>query len=122
MKKVLNIIKRILIVVFLILTIILILSINNLNIIPTNYFNIGACLLTILTLFMACYSLKGTTKRYMKVIKICCIIIILLLLPIYSYTIYCIHKTVSILDNNTIAAAEITDYYVLVKMILSMKK
>lgn len=109
-----SILGIILSIIFLLMSIFLLISINILGIIPNNYY-IFITIFVIITLFIISFFLIFKfRKRILKIIKMLVFILTMLLISIYAIGIYYLDKTMNLFDNISLMREEISYYYIVV--------
>lgn len=113
-KKNRNIIGISLGILLLIITISFVSLIKLLNVIPDEYFIIGIGFISIITLLIEFFLLIRKKNILLKIIKIFCCILSILLIVVYSFGIYYLNNTLNFIDNIKVSNEEITNYYIIV--------
>lgn len=113
-EKCKNIIGISLGMLLLIMTILFISLLRTLNVIPDNYFLYGTIIILVVTLTILVFLFIKDKNIVLKIIKILCYFLAIILIGIYSFGIHYLNRTMNFINNILIMNEEVTNYYIVV--------
>lgn len=101
-------------ILLLLMTLSLIIIINILDIIPSNYYIPLIIILIIISIILNFFLIYKFKNKFLKVIKIFLTIISIIVILVYSTFIYYLNKTMNLFENISIIKEEVSYYYIVV--------
>lgn len=101
-------------ILLLLMTISLIIIINILDIIPSNYYIPLIIILIVISIILNFFLIYKFKNKFLKVIKIFLTIISIIVILVYSTFIYYLNKTMNLFENISIIKEEVSYYYIVV--------
>lgn len=101
-------------ILLLLMTLSLIIIINILDIIPSNYYIPLIIILIIISIILNFFLIYKFKNKFLKAIKIFLTIISIIIILVYSIGIYYLNKTMNLFENISIIKEEVSYYYIVV--------
>lgn len=101
-------------ILLLLMTLSLIIIINILDIIPSNYYIPLIIILIVISIILNFFLIYKFKNKFLKVIKIFLTIISIIVILVYSTFIYYLNKTMNLFENISIIKEEVSYYYIVV--------
>lgn len=101
-------------ILLLLMTLSLIIIINILDIIPSNYYIPLIIILIVISIILNFFLIYKFKNKFLKVIKIFLTIISIIVILVYSIGIYYLNKTMNLFENISIIKEEVSYYYIVV--------
>lgn len=101
-------------ILLLLMTLSLIIIINILDIIPSNYYIPLIIVLIVISIILNFFLIYKFKNKFLKVIKIFLTIISIIVILVYSTFIYYLNKTMNLFENISIIKEEVSYYYIVV--------
>lgn len=101
-------------ILLLLMTISLIIIINILDIIPSNYYIPLIIILIVISIILNFFLIYKFKNKLLKVIKVFLTIISIIVILVYSTFIYYLNKTMNLFENISIIKEEVSYYYIVV--------
>ena len=101
-------------ILLLLMTLSLIIIINILDIIPSNYYIPLIIILIVISIILNFFLIYKFKNKFLKVIKVFLTIISIIVILVYSTFIYYLNKTMNLFENISIIKEEVSYYYIVV--------
>ena len=101
-------------ILLLLMTLSLIIIINILDIIPSNYYIPLIIILIVISIILNFFLIYKFKNKFLKVIKVLLTIISIIVILVYSTFIYYLNKTMNLFENISIIKEEVSYYYIVV--------
>ena len=101
-------------ILLLLMTLSLIIIINILDIIPSNYYIPLIIVLIVISIILNFFLIYKFKNKFLKVIKVFLTIISIIVILVYSTFIYYLNKTMNLFENISIIKEEVSYYYIVV--------
>ena len=101
-------------ILLLLMTLSLIIIINILDIIPSNYYIPLIIILIVISIILNFFLIYKFKNKFLKVIKVFLTIISIIVVLVYSTFIYYLNKTMNLFENISIIKEEVSYYYIVV--------
>ncbi|MGN1357998.1 MAG: LCP family protein [Bacilli bacterium] len=101
-------------ILLLLMTLSLIIIINILDIIPSNYYIPLIIILIVISIILNFFLIYKFKNKFLKAIKIFLTIISIIIILVYSIGIYYLNKTMNLFENISIIKEEVSYYYIVV--------
>lgn len=113
-RKSRNILGMSLGILLVIITIAFFVLLKILNVVPDKYFTYGTIAVSFITIIITIFLFIRSKNTALKVIKIVCILLSIILIGGYSYGAHYLNKTMNFINNISLIREEVTDYYIVV--------